>query len=319
MDFTSIYYFKELSKTLNMTQTAKELFISQQTLSNRIIKLEKECGVKLFYRKPKLILTDAGKSMVHFSNKILNEKINLDYIFSELKNENKGTINFGASSLRMNASLPKIIPHFYKIFPKVKIQLVDGISKQLEPLIESGDLDLAIVASNRDNINFNKKHLMNDQLFICIPNDLLIKYYGKSILCKRNDFVKGVSVSEFRDLPFLELDNRIGRQIQSCFEEANFMPEIYAKGSYIQIITGIGLSGVAAFFNTRLSLISRKNEIPKNMNIFPLILNGKPIFQKISLISNKDRYYPKYLIAFSKMLINFFENVENEKVARIAK
>ena len=34
-----------------MTQTAKRLFLSQQTLSNHIARLEKWCGIPLFYRK----------------------------------------------------------------------------------------------------------------------------------------------------------------------------------------------------------------------------------------------------------------------------
>jgi DNA-binding transcriptional LysR family regulator len=52
MDITSLYYFNELSKDLNVTKTAARLFISQQTLSNHIMRMETEFGTKLFYRKP---------------------------------------------------------------------------------------------------------------------------------------------------------------------------------------------------------------------------------------------------------------------------
>ena len=44
MDLTSIYYFAELSKDLHMTNTARRLYISQQTLSNHIARLEEELG-----------------------------------------------------------------------------------------------------------------------------------------------------------------------------------------------------------------------------------------------------------------------------------
>lgn len=318
MDFITLYYFKELSKTLNMTQTAKKLYISQQTLSNHISRLEQECGNELFYRKPSLTLTNAGEIMLEFSQKILAEQSNLNDILLDINGQKTGTIKFGASSLRMNACIPKIIPKFNNLYPKVKINLFDGISKELEPLIEAGDLDLAIVASNKDYANLNKKHLMDDQLFICIPNNLLIEYYGKSILKRRNEFINGVSVSEFKKLPFLGFDNRLGRQIYNCFVEANFEPDIYARGSYVQIMTGIGLTGVAAFFNSHLSLTVRKAEIPNDMNVFPLLLNGQPMYQTISLISNKNRYATKYLTTFSDMLFEFFADVENETVAIIA-
>ena len=46
MDLTSLYYFQELSKDLNMTKTAERLYISQQTLSNHIQRLEQYYGTR---------------------------------------------------------------------------------------------------------------------------------------------------------------------------------------------------------------------------------------------------------------------------------
>ncbi len=40
MDLVSLYYFRELSKDLNTTKTAARLYITQQTLSNHIQRLE---------------------------------------------------------------------------------------------------------------------------------------------------------------------------------------------------------------------------------------------------------------------------------------
>lgn len=69
MDIISLYYFNELTKDLNVTKTAARLFISQQTLSNHIMRVETEFKTKLFYRKPKLMLTDAGREMLTFAKK----------------------------------------------------------------------------------------------------------------------------------------------------------------------------------------------------------------------------------------------------------
>ena len=46
MDTLSLYYFSELAKDLHITRTANRLFISQQTLSNHIMRLEEYYGVK---------------------------------------------------------------------------------------------------------------------------------------------------------------------------------------------------------------------------------------------------------------------------------
>ena len=60
MDTLSLYYFSELAKDLHITRTANRLFISQQTLSNHIMRLEEYYGVKLLNRKPSLSLTSVS-------------------------------------------------------------------------------------------------------------------------------------------------------------------------------------------------------------------------------------------------------------------
>ena len=52
MDITSLHYFRELTKDFNMTKTAARLYISPQTLSNHIQRLEQYYGTPLgiFYQ-----------------------------------------------------------------------------------------------------------------------------------------------------------------------------------------------------------------------------------------------------------------------------
>lgn len=66
MDTLSLYYFSELAKDLHITRTANRLFISQQTLSNHIMRLEEYYGVKLLNRKPSLSLTYAGEYVLGY-------------------------------------------------------------------------------------------------------------------------------------------------------------------------------------------------------------------------------------------------------------
>ena len=94
MDLESLHYFAELTKDLNMTQTAKRLYLSQQTLSNHIARLERYCGTALFYRKPRLSLTPAGLALLHFSSSILSQEKEFKEILSDLIDESSGIIRF---------------------------------------------------------------------------------------------------------------------------------------------------------------------------------------------------------------------------------
>ena len=67
-------YFRELAATGHLTQTAERLYITQTTLSNTIINLEKQLGVKLFDRVGRTLqLNEAGR--LYFLQKMRQHQI----------------------------------------------------------------------------------------------------------------------------------------------------------------------------------------------------------------------------------------------------
>lgn len=50
MDTESLYLFRDLCRTRNMTQTAKNFYLTQSTLSKRLARLEEELGYPLLLR-----------------------------------------------------------------------------------------------------------------------------------------------------------------------------------------------------------------------------------------------------------------------------
>ncbi len=96
MDMISLYYFSELARELHMTRTASRLFISQQTLSNHIQRLEEYYGTPLLHRKPALSLTTAGELVLAFADRINHEHINLKDILSDVAQQERGVLRFGA-------------------------------------------------------------------------------------------------------------------------------------------------------------------------------------------------------------------------------
>ena len=70
MSYQSMKYYLTVCHEMNITRAAKKLYLTQQTLSEHISRLEKEYGVKLFTREPQLQLTYAGEQM-----RILAERV----------------------------------------------------------------------------------------------------------------------------------------------------------------------------------------------------------------------------------------------------
>lgn len=77
MELLQIRQFKAIAETENMTRAAEILHISQPTLSAMLKRLEGELGLNLFVReKNRLILTDAGKILLHHASIILEAEQN---------------------------------------------------------------------------------------------------------------------------------------------------------------------------------------------------------------------------------------------------
>jgi DNA-binding transcriptional LysR family regulator len=62
MDMPQIRYFLALSEELNFTRAAKQCGVSQPSLTNGIIELERHFGGALFRRKPGVALTVLGRA-----------------------------------------------------------------------------------------------------------------------------------------------------------------------------------------------------------------------------------------------------------------
>ena len=111
MDLTSLYYFSELAKDLHMTRTANRLYISQQTLSNHIQRLEEQLGVKLLYRKPTLSLTCAGEFVLSFADVVTKEYANLKDILSDVEQQERGVTGDIRRQSGARAQGSQVIPH----------------------------------------------------------------------------------------------------------------------------------------------------------------------------------------------------------------
>ena len=317
MDLISLYYFSELAKDLHMTRTANRLFISQQTLSNHIQRLEDYYGTKLFYRKPSLSLTTAGEFVLSFARVVNKEQVNLKDILSDIAHQERGVLRFGASNLRLNMCLPAILPQFSARYPHVDIRITDAVTKQLEPLVLNDSLDFAITLNGEDHPRLVSHQLMDDQVYLCVADTLLQSYYGVEAQILKEKAIRGAEGRDFARLPFCVFNNRAGRQINQCFEAANITPRAYITSTYTRIGTIACFQRLAACFISQMSLVSQGDKIPADLNIFPLHYKGQPLTQRLSLIRMKDRYLSHYSKFFLDQLFQYFSGVESIHMERM--
>ena len=321
MDIISLYYFRELSKDLSMTKTANRLFISQQTLSYHIQILEKEYGTNFFNRTPKMTLTDAGRQLLTTAHSILEEEGNFRNIVNDITKNESGLLRIGAGSQRGLYFLPNVLTDFGKRYPKVKLQLTTNISVHLQEQVLNDDLDLAItnIAEKHPLLTYEFAHYY--PIYICIADKLLKHYYGKEAAKIKNTSKNGINIASIQQLPFINMgiNNGIDIIMSKAFEEIGVTPNIYLTSRHSHLNAQLCARGLAACFMNHFTLLNELQSLSKGINIFPLLLDGKPTRQMLNIIRHKKNYLPMYTKYFIKLLKADFQKISDETICRVVK
>lgn len=144
MEKNQLLYVTAVARHKNITKAAEELYISQPSLSNQIIKLEAELGIKLFERKKHRVeLTEAGQAFVDSAQLILNSFTKLEELMGEYASMNKGSINIGLLPVITSLKIPDYLYEFQKKFPNINMKMTEAGSSALINLILKKEIDVA--------------------------------------------------------------------------------------------------------------------------------------------------------------------------------
>lgn len=165
MTIRDLEIFIEVVRAKNMSNAAKNLEISQPTVSHAISQIENEYNVKLFDRvSKKLYITDVGLRLYDFALNII-EQFESTIIFLQ-SSSTSHNINLGVSSNFSSQFLLEIIDEYEKKKNDVSIRVyVDSREKIMEKL-NSGVINLAIIDGDSGIENSSSEPFFEDEIFV---------------------------------------------------------------------------------------------------------------------------------------------------------
>ena len=125
MTLKQLEAFVRIANNKSFTLAAKELFITQPTVSAYINNLEEELGVRLFDRTTKEVqLSEEGDSIYLYAKEILELADKIQSSFSVNEDENKlRQVVISTSSIPGQFLVPEILAAFKKKFPEVDFKV----------------------------------------------------------------------------------------------------------------------------------------------------------------------------------------------------
>ena len=267
-------YLLAIAKHKNITKAAEELHISQPSLSNQIIGLEKELGIALLERKKKRIfLTEAGQAFANHAQKILIDTGLLENLMTDYANLNTGSLRIGALSIMGPLKIPNLISKVRDDFPKAKITILEDGSNNLHKAVKDNVLDVAFVILNgRPDqevaaINLGQSGIyavLNKKHKLCHAKSITFKQLGEENLIVSGDsFVLQKIILEA-----MANKNTLGNvvckcnQIESCLALVNSgMGISFCSKEVAEYFPfpNVVIKPLQPFFNRHIYLIYRKN------------------------------------------------------------
>lgn len=141
-----------LSEYKNITQAARQLFISQPALTKRIIHLEQELQIQLIERSVTgIVFTPQGEELVQYAREQIDEYELLRKRINSKTSPFYGTLRIGSVSAITQFVLPDMLCAFKKEYPNIEIQLYCGGSSEVAEKVHSQEYH---VGFTRDKSNW---------------------------------------------------------------------------------------------------------------------------------------------------------------------
>ena len=146
-----------VAKERSFTSAAKQLHITQPTLSRQLADFEKELGVSLFIRKGKTIaLTQEGILLKRRALEILELE---ERTLEEIKGKEElieGTITFGGGESAVIETLALIIKSYKDKYPRVQIRIHTATADRIYEMMNQGliDIGLFVEPANIENLDY---------------------------------------------------------------------------------------------------------------------------------------------------------------------
>ncbi|MEH2948910.1 LysR family transcriptional regulator [Sporofaciens sp. JLR.KK001] len=285
MELMQIRYFLETAKTKHMTNSAKNLHITQPALTQAIRRLEKDLGVPLFVAKGRnIVLTEYGRYLQKRLEPLMEQ---MDAIPEQLKmmvaleGETIHMNVLAASGLVMEAIIEYKKEH-------------EDINFQLQQNSESELYDIAVTTKlfylGEDEKN---RFACAEEIYLAVPRNP--RYRDRT----------SIRLAEVEEEGFISLlGSREFRYICDRFcQHAGFTPKIIFESDNPSAVKNMIAANMGIGFWPEFTWGSIENEHVKMLKI------EEPICQRDIIIHyNRNKTDSRNVVDFYSFLTEFFEN-----------
>ena len=300
MEFKQLEAFVAVVENKSFSEAARQLNLTQPTISAHIQTLEQELISRLLIRTTKkLTITQRGLQLYDCASNMLNMRKN---IIDEFTGHNKKIIDLAVSTIPSSYLLPEILGAFTKQISDIYFHSWQSDSLGAVSRVLDGSVDLALIGNTFDEPDCCFIPFRQDKLVIATPvNDhyLQLEKKSKSGALEFSDFLKE---------PFIMRETGSGtkKEIDRYLEERNIPASSLRIVARMNDLEAIRKSVAGGLGISILSACSAR-DLADTHQILMFPLNSEKAVRTFYIVYSKNRILKPHVKQFLKFVKDFYQ------------
>jgi len=235
MEFHQLRYVCAVAETGSFSRAAERCKVAQPSLSQQVLKLEEDLGVKLFDRLGRSVrLSEAGRAFLPHARSILHQMEEARSSVADKNTGVRGGVTVGVIPTIAPYLMPRYTAAFVKKYPEARLRIVEETTPVLVENLRELTIDLAILALPLRHKDLEIFPIRTEQLFAVLPKSHPLAA------------AKTLSLKELRGESFVMLrDGHCFRDLSiAACTHARITPNIAFESGQFSSIFGMVAAGV---------------------------------------------------------------------------
>ena len=171
MNLQQLEAFVQVAEGKSFSKAAKELFLTQPTISAHIASLERELNARLFVRNTKEVsLSEDGKDLYRYAKQIIDLQKQIEERFETEEEGSRHCITIAASTIPAQYLLPRVLKRFNEKYPDEQIKIMESDSSKVVSQIVDHIVDVGFTGTVLEKKHCRYLPFYKDKLAVITPN-----------------------------------------------------------------------------------------------------------------------------------------------------
>lgn len=180
MNLKQLEAFVKVARERNFSKAAKDLFLTQPTVSAHIASLEKELNVRLFVRNTKEVeLSEDGKKLFYYAQQMVELEKQIEAEFDKSRKESSSLIKIAASTVPSQYLLPEVLACFGQLYPRIRLKVMETDSKKVAEQVAENQVDVGFTGTVIEKRECAYLPFYEDELVLIAPNKEKYREYAR--------------------------------------------------------------------------------------------------------------------------------------------